>query len=149
MKKILTALLLGTLLLSHASCSKYEFGPAISLTSRTNRLTNSWTYTQVQRNGLDVTFGTVRGDRNYATSSMGFAKDGRFSYEEVFRDSIIDRGDGFWEFDNSDEELTLQYDDTTRTDRRLKITRLEARFLWLEEVTDNNNTMSYQLAPTQ
>lgn len=148
MKRSLPVFLL-LIALALGSCSKYEFGPAISLTSRTNRLTNSWTYTQVQRNGLDVTFGTLRGDLNYAESSLGFAKDGRFSYEEVFRDSIIDRGDGFWEFTNQDEQLELQYDDTARAPRSFRITRLESRFLWLEEISDVNNTTVYQLAPTQ
>lgn len=147
MKIHLAYILFAVLLLS--SCSKYEFGPGISLVSREDRLTESWTYTEVTKNGLDVTFGALSGDRNYAQSSIGFAKDGRFSYEEVFRDSIIDRGDGFWSFVNDDEGLSLQYDDTTRADRVLRITRLERSFLWLEEAIDNNNTMVYQLAPTQ
>ncbi len=126
------------------SCSKYEYGPAFSFVGKTSRLTNSWAYADVYRNGLNITIGEDSLAQIYTNSSIGFAQDGRFSFIDDFRDSVTVRGDGSWEFIEDDEKLKLIYDDSGVV-RTLKITRLERRFLWLEEVIGNNNTLIFQL----
>jgi len=141
MKK-LTFLFIAMLFFT-TSCSKYEFGPAIALVGRTDRMTNSWTYSKVYRNGLEITTGENSLDQIYSQSSIGFAVDGRFSYVDDFRDSLTLRGDGNWEFIENDEKLQLIYDDATV--RVLTITRLERSFLWLKEEVGNNNTLTYEL----
>lgn len=127
------------------SCNRYEDGPAISFLSPTQRLTNSWTYTDVRRNGLTITQGEQSGQIVYSQSTIGFEEDGRFSYVDVIRDSVTLVGDGFWEFQNNETELILNYDDTTRANRLLSISRLERRFLWMSEELDDNNSIFFQL----
>jgi hypothetical protein len=136
-----------TLLFFTTSCSKYEFGPAFSLVSRTDRITNSWQYANVFRNGLDITLGENSLDQIYSNSSIGLAIDGRFSYVDDFRDSVTIQGDGNWEFIENDEKLLLIYDDGTR--RTLRITRLERAFLWLEEDIGGNNSLTFQLVENE
>ena len=43
------------MVLSMASCKKYEEGPAISLTSRSERVANTWTIDRAIADGNDVT----------------------------------------------------------------------------------------------
>lgn len=135
------------LLFLTTSCSKYEFGPAISFVNRTDRITNSWSYANVYRNGLDITTGENSLDQIYSNSSIGLAIDGRFSFVDDFRDSVTIQGDGNWEFIENDEKLQLIYDDSRM--RTLKITRLERSFLWLEEDIGNNNTLTLQLVSNE
>lgn len=145
MKK--TTFLVLLIALTVASCSKYEDGPSIAVRSRANRLTNSWTYSQVYQNGLTVLYGLQSADQNYSQSSIGFAEDGRFSYFDVRQDSSSVRGDGFWEFAEKDEKIILTYDPPSTLIRTLVIKRLERSYLWLEEEKEGNNTLEFQLVP--
>lgn len=138
-------LILFAVVLTVTSCSKYDDGPTVSLFSREDRVTNSWVYSKTYRNGLDITLGEQTNSQQYSESTIGFADDGRFSFVDVYRDSLTIRGDGFWEFIEDDEKLQLTYDDSGLV-RILKINRLERSFLWLEENLGNNNTLILQLS---
>lgn len=144
--KIIKTLLVGLVLISTISCNKYESGPFISLLSKTNRVTQSWDYSAVYRNGLDITNGIDTSGHNYSQSRIGFADDNRFSYfNEINGVDYI--GDGFWEFTDDDNKLKLIYEDSASTIKIYKITRLEQRFLWLEEELENSTTLEFQLIP--
>lgn len=138
-------LVLFVIVLTANSCSKYDDGPTVSLFSRTDRVTNSWVYSNVYRNGLDITLGEQTHSQQYNESTIGFADDGRFSFVDVFRDTTTVRGDGYWEFIENDEKLQLTYDDSGLV-RILKINRLERSYLWLEEDLGDNNTLILQLS---
>jgi hypothetical protein len=138
-------LILFAVVLTVTSCSKYDDGPTVSLFSREDRVTNSWIYTTAYRNGLNITLGEQTNSQQYSESTIGFADDGRFSFVDVYRDSLTIRGDGFWEFIEDDEKLQLTYDDSGLV-RILKINRLERSYLWLEENLGNNNTLILQLS---
>ncbi|MGB0863876.1 MAG: hypothetical protein ACPG19_14095 [Saprospiraceae bacterium] len=128
-----------------SSCSKYDDGPTFSLFSKTDRVTNSWVYTEVYRNGLNITLGAEANNQKYTESTIGFADDGRFSFVDAYRDSTTINGDGYWEFVNDDESLQLTYDSSALI-RTLKINRLERSYLWLEENLGNNNTLIIKLS---
>lgn len=144
--KIVKTLLIGIVLISSFGCNKYESGPFFSLISKTNRISQSWDYSAVYRNGLDVTNGIDTSGHNYLQSSIGFADDSRFSYFDVIN-NVEYRGDGFWELIDNDNKLQLIYEDIDSTVRTFRITRLENRFLWLEEELDNSTTLEFQLIP--
>ena len=141
-------LIIVVMVLTFASCSKYEDGPAFALSSVNSRITNSWGYTTVLRNNLNITLGEQDGDLIYSSSSFGLADDGRFSYIDVYRmgtSDSTDRGDGYWEFIDNNQKVKLIYDDITKSERTLIITRLERRFLWLKEDLGDNNTLEMQM----
>lgn len=144
--KILKIFIIGLVVVSVFSCNKYESGPFVSFVSRTNRITQSWDYSAVYRNGLDITSGIDTSGIDYSQSQIGFAEDNRFSYYDVINgEEFI--GDGFWEFIDDDNNLKLIYEDSAKTTKVYKITRLEQNFLWFEEDLDNNTTIEYQLIP--
>jgi hypothetical protein len=138
--------LISILSLTAISCSKYESGPIISLASRTNRLAQSWDYSAVYRNGLDITDGIDTSKHNYSESRIGFGDDNRFSYLNVI-DGVTYVGDGFWEFTDNDQKLQLIYEDAAATKKVYRITRLEQNFFWFEEELDNSVTIKYELIP--
>lgn len=144
--KILKTLLIGLALISTISCNKYESGPSISFVSRTNRLVQSWDYSAVYRNGLDVTSGIDTSGYDYSQSSIGFAEDNRFSYFDVIN-GVEYTGDGFWKFVDNDDKLELIYENIDSTIKTYEITRLEQNFLWLEEELSNNTTIELRLIP--
>ena len=144
--KFIKILVIGLVLISVVSCNKYESGPFVSLVSRTNRITQSWDYSAVYRNGLDITSGIDTSGHDYSQSRIGFAEDNRFSYyNEINGEEYI--GDGFWEFIDDDNSLKLIFEDSAMTQKVYKITRLEQNFLWFEEELDNSTTLEFQLIP--
>ena len=144
--KVIKTILIGLVLISSIGCNKYESGPFFSLVSRTNRLAQSWDYSAVFRNGLDITNGIDTSGHNYAVSSIGFADDNRFSYFDEI-DGVEYRGDGFWELVDDDNKLQLIYETVDSTIETYTITRLEQNFLWLEKELDNSTTLEFQLIP--
>lgn len=145
--KIVKTLLVVLALITAISCSKYESGPFLSLTSKKNRITQSWTYATVYRNGLDVTFGIDTSGHNYFRSRIGFAEDNRFSYYDQINGVEVN-GDGYWDLIDDDETFQLIYENADSTIKKYKITRLERNFLWYEEKLDNNTTLEFQLIPS-
>jgi hypothetical protein len=145
--KIVKTLLVVLALITAISCSKYESGPFLSLTSKKNRITGSWTYTAVYRNGLDITSGIDTSGYDYSQSSIGFAEDNRFSHYDLIH-GVESNGDGFWDLIDDDETFQLIYENADSTIKKYRITRLERNFLWYEEKLDNNTTLEFQLIPS-
>lgn len=133
-----------TITVSFTNCSKYDDGPLISLRGKENRLVNSWSYTLVMRNGVNVMEGLVMGSINYTQSSIGFTKEGRFT--EIYTiDAIAAQKDGDWSFDQNKQNIILNFDDESEQ-RNLRILKLKNTELWLEESFDDN-TIEYQMMP--
>lgn len=145
MKKY-TYLLLFFLAFSWQSCSKYDDGPWISLRSKQNRLVNTWQYSLVLRNGVNVTDGKVPGSKNYTESSIGFNDEDRFTEISTI-DSTAAQQDGDWSFDEDKATLQLTFDDGSEA-RNLTILKLKNDELWLQE-TFGENLVEYQLIPNR
>jgi len=143
MKKYIYILCLA-IAFSFTNCSKYEDGPFISLRGKENRLTNSWSYTLVMRNGVNVMEGLVKGSVNYTQSLIGFTDEGRFTEINTI-DAVASQKDGDWSFDEEKQNLILNFDDGSDT-RNLSILKLKKVELWLEESFDDN-TIEYQMMP--
>lgn len=130
--------------LSFTNCSKYDDGPLISLRGKENRLVNSWNYTLVTRNGVNVMEGLVKGAVNYTQSSIGFTKGGRFT--EIYTiDDVAEQKDGDWSFDDEKNSIILTFDDESEV-RNIRILKLKKAILWLEE-SFGDNTIEYQMMP--
>lgn len=107
------AIILPTL----SSCSKYEDGPAFSLRTKSERVSNTWKVENYKINGDDLT-SLVSG--YYET----FSKEGAYSYTwSLFS------GAGKWEFQNDSKEIKLTGNDD-HSSRKLYILKLEEDSFW-------------------
>ena len=118
-----------------AGCSKYEDNPAISFSTKTQRLTGDWEVTKLRNSGV----GDMIGNGN--EMDLEFDSDGDFdmkmlsTYTEYTYDyygnitsswitTDLDTYSGEWEFSSDKEDLELDFDDNSEYDWELEITRL-------------------------
>jgi hypothetical protein len=107
------------------SCEKYSDGPAFSLRTRTERLSNTWIVDNYKINGVDYT--------SLATDyTETFTKKGAYTYSwSIFN------GSGTWAFQNNDEEVKLNGSDN-QASRTLIILKLEEKSLWYYYMDGND-----------
>ena len=112
LKLFLVVLIATTAIFS--ACKKYEDGPAISLLTKTSRISNDWVAESATQNGINVTTGL---------EDFGFniKKDGTYT---------SDGEAGVWEFDSNKEAVI--FDKGTLYEFTFKILRLKSKELWLE-----------------
>jgi hypothetical protein len=118
-----------------AGCSKYEDNPAISFSTKTQRLTGDWEVTKLSN--LDGS--NMIGNEN--EMDIEFDKDGDFdmkmlsTYTEYTYDyygnitsswitTDLDTYSGEWEFSSDKEDLELDFDDPDEYDWDIEITKL-------------------------
>ncbi|MBR9859171.1 lipocalin family protein [bacterium] len=110
-----------------ASC-KYEEGPAISLSTKKDRVANTWNVYEATNDGEDVT-------DSYDQFTLMTAEDGDASLVATYTFGDITyqyETDGTWEFDNNKENLVLDFEDDD-ADRTYMILRLTEDEMWLRE----------------
>lgn len=126
-------LLTSILLLSFQACNKYEEGPALSLRSRTERVSNTWKVENYKVNGEDLTSLVS----NYTET---FTKSGNYSYQWGAFD-----GNGNWAFQNSDREIKLNGTDD-QSSHTLFILKLEEKSFWYYYI-DGSSKHELHLVP--
>lgn len=131
MLKLKSIILLSAVLFTFASCSKYEEGPAISLKTKKNRITNEWQLDEYYENGE---LSKLDDDEK---SILDIQKDGKF---EVRDDGWVDSGE--WDFTSDKTKLILTYPDEAIS---LEILKLKSNELWLRERWDENEYDDYHL----
>jgi hypothetical protein len=115
---VLSLILLGGFLFAGISgCKKYEDGPLISLTSRTERVSNTWKVDNYKINGDDFT-SLVSG---YTET---FTKAGNYSYTWG-----LFSGTGSWAFKNNYAEIQLTGIEN-QSSQTLVILKLEEKQFW-------------------
>ena len=107
-----------------AGCSKYEDNPAISFSTKTQRLTGDWEVTKLKANG-DCLFDCD------AEIELEFDSDGDFDMKVTYSSSNSSGSSGEsysvsgeWEFSSDKEDLELDFDDNDEYDWEIEITRL-------------------------
>lgn len=116
----------GSIVLS--SCSKYEDGPAFSLRSKEERISNTWRVDKAMENGSDVT-------SSFDQYELQMLRDGAATLAALY--SLGDltfefETTGTWTFENSSEDLRLDFENDA-ADRTYEIMRLKEKELWLRE----------------
>ena len=115
-----------------AGCSKYEDNPAISFSTKTQRLTGDWEVTKFQdSDGLNMI-------GNGSEMDLEFDKDGDFDMKQYY-DGYSYTSSGEWEFSSDKEEIELDFDDNGIADWELEITRLTNKELE-GEITSNGSS---------
>jgi hypothetical protein len=129
--------LIGSVALS--SCSKYEDGPAFSLRSKTERMSNTWRVEKAMENGSDVT-------SDFEQYQLQMLSDGGATLAALYTlgDLTFEfQTSGTWSFENKSEDVRLDFENDA-ADRTYEILRLKEDELWLRE---KGGTLELQLRP--
>ena len=118
--------------LSLPACKKYDDGPLISLTSREERIANTWVIDKAIEAGQDV---TTSYDNYVLTLTTGHAATLNAQYV-FFGIPINTETSGTWAFENNDENLVLDFEDNV-ADGTYQILRLTEPELWLRKTGDD------------
>jgi len=118
LKKSLTLLILsGLVFFGFQGCKKYEDGPAFSLRTRTERVSNTWVVDNYKINGTDYT-------SLVSDYTETFTKNGNYSYKWK-----IVSGEGTWSFINNDAEILIT-GTNNQSNVTLTILKLEEKQFW-------------------
>lgn len=135
-KFYLMAALVGiTFLTSVSSCKKGDDDPAVSVYSRKDRFTNTWTLSKYEKNGTvqDISGTTYK----YAVFNNGTLT--QTIEGSVFGFPTRTVNDGTWSFMNDDEDVKIIIGNDTTI---YNIQRLATKELWLKK-TVNADTYVY------
>ncbi len=125
-KKITAFVLLaGLILIGIQGCKKYPEGPLLSLTSRTERVSNTWKVDNYKVNETDFT-------SLVSDYSETYSKDGHYSYEWG-----LFAGTGTWNFQNYDDEILIT-GITNQTTIVIHILKLEEKQFWYYYMDGND-----------
>jgi len=114
------------------SCQKGEDDPIISIVSRKDRFTNTWTLTKYEKNG-------VVQDLSGATYTYSAYDNGTLSQTiegSIFGFPTRQTKTGTWNFTNNDEDVNIIIDGDTTI---YNLQRLAPKELWLRQ-TDGSDT---------
>ena len=111
------------------SCKKYPDWPALSLRTKTERVSNVWKIEKRTKNGVDITAGT-------SEKTYEFRKDGAFIYT-----SNSTTETGTWAFIDKKERLDVKTSDSFKW----KILRLKEKEMWAQE--NDGDIFEYHLIP--
>ena len=114
------------------ACKKYDDGPLISLTSREERIANTWVIDKAFEGGQDV---TTSYDNYVLALTTGHAATLNAQYV-FFGVPINTETSGTWAFENNDETLVLDFEDNV-ADGTYQILRLTEPELWLRKTGDD------------
>jgi hypothetical protein len=138
MKKLnlLIALLATVTLTQISSCKKYEDGPAISLRSKTARISGEWMLESFTVNDADKTADLlVLAGANYMVE---IEKDGTYKIAGNFSDN------GTWKFGEDKDDVYLQSSTAGSKEQAYRITRLANKELWMKQTQSNGDIWKYK-----
>ncbi|XOV67829.1 MAG: hypothetical protein ACFHU9_01395 [Fluviicola sp.] len=110
-------------------CQKYEDGPMLSLTPRTERVANTWKITYAEQNGEDVS-------NDYEQYELYLTTDGEAQLDAVysaFGSEFTTSTEGIWMFTNDEENILFDFEDDSQDDT-YEILRLKNEELWLHDL---------------
>lgn len=132
-QNLLLLLILG--LFVTIACKKYQYGPVISLRSKTERLANTWKIESVMENGINITSTYIRD--NYSES---YQKNGEFSVT-----SAAGNANGNWSF-QADETEIKRTDVNGLSSVDITILRLKENSFWYKTTLSGHN-LEFHLIP--
>jgi len=118
------------------SCSKYEEGPSLALSSKVARLTGSWKLTSQTTNG-------VADPLTGLTTTMSVLKDGTYSTEVFYSYmgfTYTNNFDGTWAFSDDKTQLITTVNGASGTETQT-IVRLASKELKLKSVNGSETVI--------
>jgi hypothetical protein len=141
MKKLIMYLMLVCVTLSStmfiSSCKKGEDDPAISLRTREDRFTNTWTLTRYERNGADQDLNgtsyiyTVRSNNTLTRVVQG----------EIFGFPSSTTTEGTWSFTNDEEDVIIDMEGEDAV--TYNVQRLANDELWIKQISGSDTHIYY------
>ena len=130
------ALVTGTTLTTLQSCKKGADDPVVSIYSRKDRFTNTWTLTKYEKNGVgqDVSGTTYK----YTTFNNGTLT--QTIEGSIFGFPTRTVSDGKWTFMNDDEDVRIIIGSDTTL---YNIQRLASKELWLRKTMNSDSYVYY------
>lgn len=127
----LTTLLSFFVLLVMASCKKYEEGPCLSLKSKKERISNTWTIEKATQNSEVIT-------SKFDGWKITMTKEGYLFFFSTGKNSTQPALTGKWEFTDSKEKLKVIYSDPEGNEivESYDIIKLKENALWLRQAED-------------
>ncbi|MBC7381457.1 MAG: hypothetical protein H7296_00490 [Bacteroidia bacterium] len=125
-----------TTITTQQSCKKGQNDPVISLRTRKDRFTNTWTLTKMEKNGANQ-------DISGSTYTYAVYNSGKLTQTiegAVFGFPTRSVKDGSWEFVNDEEDVKITIDGSGKT---YNVQRLAAKELWLKELSGVNTYVYY------
>ncbi len=131
----LIPIILGTMLFS-TSCQKGSDDPVVSLKSRKDRVTNTWTLTKYEVNGAG---------QDISGTTYTYAIYNNYTITQTIEGSIFGFAtrtvtNGTWSFVNDDEDLKVIINNDVTV---YNIQRLATKELWLRRVRDTQTEQYY------
>lgn len=126
--KHILAPLIFIIFLSLTSCKKYPNGPAFSLLTKKERVSNNWKVAQAFDNGTEVT-------SDYNKYELNLTKSGNASLSakySIFGTNFEYVTNGKWLFVSEKEKLSFDFDNND-ADKVYKILKLEEEEMWIKE----------------
>lgn len=125
---------LATLMIAttFVSCQKYEDGPALSLTPRTERVANTWKIAYAEEDGENVS-------SDYDQYELYISADGDTELDATFTSFGVEYStstDGTWTFTDEQENIRFDFEDDSQ-DNEYEILRLKNDELWLRDLDQN------------
>ena len=114
------------------ACKKYDEGPLISLTSREERIANTWVIEKAIEAGQYVTSSYDNFVLNLTTAHAATLN----AQYVFFGVPVNTETSGTWVFQNNDETLVLDFEDDA-ADGSYQILRLTEPELWLRKTGDD------------
>jgi hypothetical protein len=142
MKKYLL-LLIVVVVLSLFACNKYEYGPSVSLRTKTGRISNTWVVEAAYINKVVQPAGTYKKEVVIEKSGALIKTDTLLS--SMGTDTIITK-EGLWEFDRNVENLLVLFADNSGVQEAQiwRILKLTSDEFWYEE-RDNYDLIEIHL----
>lgn len=136
-KYVVAALVMFATTLVIPSCTKKgDDDPVVSLRTRKDRFTNTWTLTKYEKNGQNQ---DLSGSSYvYEVYNSGTLK--RTVEGTVFGFQTKTIKDGTWEFVNDDEDVKITIDGSATT---YNVQRLASDELWIKEISGSDTHMYY------
>jgi hypothetical protein len=126
------------------SCKKYKDGPALSLSSKTSRLSGSWVLSKVIEDGVDKTGDYQTAYKNYniiieksGTYSSSYSAFGFYNVNES----------GNWAFISNKEGVSFDPTSNNNGNWDLEIYRLTQKELWLYDNDFDGNKVEFHFVP--
>lgn len=118
------------------SCKKGSDDPVISLRTRKDRFTNTWTLVKYEKNGINQDLnGTSYIYNVFNSGTLTQTVEGA-----IFGAPVKTVSSGTWAFQNDDEDVKIVINDQTDI---YNIQRLASTELWLRKTVDGNTYVYY------
>lgn len=141
MKRILLFALISFIVFS---CKKYPEGPAISLLTKTHRVSHSWVTTQILEDGIDKTSSYQSAYKDY---NLIIYKAGNYSVSYLAFGLLSYSESGNWAFNSEKTYINFDPSSNTNPSNPWKVIKLKNDEFWALDEDFNGKKLELHFIP--